>query len=292
MAMLPGEREYAEKVRQELAEVFTVGQGLLALAVDIVDQRVPTVSLKVQIAKILAYRVGHALCIKACKSFRSSLLLAEVGASNDLTVISRSMFETYVAASFVLRDHVVLDLPGVDHLALTPNDRARLYLAFGPIYKHEELKRLKSDPDASQVLAAIDPKPFADEANAAANDIGQDWAERFRKHPRTYSGLSLRQLSSKLGPEYLGWYTKVYGEQSKSIHATDFPKHAFYFNSEGRCVARWFPPIDEVQQLVGMNGLMLWGCFELLNKQFRFAENTDANLQVFLPLLAHIVGSC
>jgi len=290
--MLPGEKEYAEKVRQELAEVLNVGQELLELAVDIVSQRLPTVSMQVQTDKIIAYRVGHALCFKACKSFRSSLLLAEVGASNDLTIISRSMFETYVAASFVLRDHVALELPGVDDATLTPNARARLYLAFGVINKYEELKKHKSDPDASQVLAGIDPKPFADEANATANDVGQDWAERFRKHPRTYSGLSLRQLSRKLGPEYLGWYTKVYGDQSKSTHATDFQKHAFYSDSEGRFLARWFPPVDEVQQLVGINGLMLWGCLELLNKHFQFAENTEADLKIFLPRLARIVGSC
>ncbi len=99
--MLPGEKEFAKQVRQELFDVFGVGQALLKLAVDIVARRRPTVSTQVQTDKILAYRVGHALCIKASKSFRSSLLLAEVGASNDLTIISRSMFETYVAASVV-----------------------------------------------------------------------------------------------------------------------------------------------------------------------------------------------
>ena len=290
--MLPGENEFADKVRQELAEVFMVGQALLELAVDIVSQRLPTVSMQVLTDKNFAYRAGHALCIKACKSFRSSLLLAEVGASNDLTIISRSMFETYVAASFVLRDHVALNLPGVDDAALTSNDRARLYFAFGFINKYEELKKHKADPDTSQVLAAIDPKPFADSANDAANDVGQDWAERFRKHPKTYSGLNLRELSSKLGPEILSWYAKVYGEQSKSTHATDFPKHAFYSSSEDRFLARWFPPVDEVQRLVGKNGLMLWGCLELLNKQFQFAENTEVDLQNFLPLFARIVGSC
>jgi hypothetical protein len=290
--MLPGEEEYAGKVRHELAEMFTVGQALLELAVDIVVQRLPTVPLQDQADKIIAYRVGHALCIKACKSFRSSLLLAEVGASNDLTIISRSVFETYVAASFVLRDHVALDLPGVDDAALTPNDRARLYVAFGVINKYEELKKHKFDPDASQVLAGIDPKPFADEANAAANDVGRDWAERFCKHPRTYSGLSLRKLSGKLGPEYLGWYTKVYGEQSKSTHATDFEEHAFYSNSEGRFLARWFPPVGEVQDLVGCNGLMLWGCLDLLNKQFQFAKTTEGDLRIVLPLLARVVGYC
>jgi hypothetical protein len=290
--MLPGEKEFTDKVRQELAEVFMVGQALLELAVDIVSRRVPTVSEQVQTEKQVAYRVGHALCIKGCKSFRTSLLLAEVGASNDLTIISHSMFETYVAASFVLRDHVALDLSGVNDEALTPKERADLYFAFGIINKYEELKKHKTDPDASPVLAGIDPTPFEEEANAAANDIGQDWAARFRKHPRTYSGLSLGKLVSKLGPEVRGLYSTIYGEQSKSIHATDFQKHIFYSKSESRFLARWFPPVDEIQQLVGLNGLMLWGCLELLNKQFRFAENTETDLQNVLPLLARIVGSC
>ena len=288
--MLPGEKEYVERVRQELAQVLTVGQALLELAVDVVAERLPTVSAQVQADNIIAYRVGHALCFKACKSFRSSLLLAEVGASNDLTIISRSMFETYVAARFVLRDQVALDLPGVNDAALTPNDRARLYVACIAINKYEELKKHKSDPDASLVLASVDPKRFADEADMAASEVGQDWAERFRKHLRTYSGLSLRTLSSKLGPEYLGWYTKVYGEQSKSTHATDFQKHAFYSKAEDRFLAKWFPSVDEVNQLVGINALMLWGCLDFLNKQFQFDQNTEAEIQSYLPVLASIVG--
>ena len=200
------------------------------------------------------------------------------------------MFETYVAASFILRDHVALDLPGVDDAALTPNDRAQLYMAFGVINKYEELKKHKADPDASKVLAAIDPKPFAEEANAAANDIGQDYAERFRKPPRTYSGLNLGKLSITLGPEVRGWYTKIYGEQSKSTHATDFQKHIIKSNAEGRFLAKWFPSVDEIQQLVGINALMLWGCLELLNEQFKFAENSEADLQNLLARLARIVG--
>jgi hypothetical protein len=99
-------------------------------------------------------------------------------------------------------------------------------------------------------------------------------------------------ISSKLGPEYLGWYAKVYGEQSKSTHATDFYKHVVYSNSEDRFLIRWFPLVDEVQQLVGINVLMLWGCLDLLDKQFQFAENCEMDLQIFLPPLARIVGSC
>ncbi|MEK6259151.1 MAG: DUF5677 domain-containing protein [Planctomycetota bacterium] len=290
--MLPGEMEYAETLRQELADVFTIGQAFLQLAVDILARRLPTVSEQDQTDKIVSYRAGHSLCIKACKSFRSSLLLAEVDASNDLTIISRSMFETYVAASFVLRDHISLDLPGVDDTALTANGRALLYVAFGKINKYEELKKHKLDPDIKQVLASIDPKPFEDDANDAANDVGHDWAERFRKYPRTYSGLSLGKLSSKLGPEFLDWYTKVYGEQSKSTHATDFQKHVVFSQSEKRFLANWFPPVNQIQQLVGSNGLMLWGCLDVLDKQFHFAENTEVDLQKFLLLLGHIVGSC
>lgn len=290
--MLPGEMEYAKTLRQELAQVFTIGQAFLELAVDILARRPPTVSEQDQTDKIVSYRVGHSLCFKACKSFRSSLLLAEIGASSDLTIISRSMFETYVAASFVLRDHIALDLPGVDNTALTANKRALLYVAFGAINKHEELKKHCLDPDTKQELANIDPKPFEDDANAWANEVGHDWADRFRKRPWTYSGLSLRGLSSKLGPEFRGWYAKVYGEQSKSTHATDFQKHVVFSQSEKRFLANWFPPVNQVQQLVGINGLMLWGCLELLNKQFHFAEHTEEDLQKFLPLLGHIVGSC
>lgn len=286
--MLPGEREYAENVRQELAQVLTVGRALVELAVDIVARRHPTVPRQDHEDAITAYRVGHALCIKSCKSFRSSLLLAEVGASNDMTIISRTMFETFVAANFVLRDHVALGLAGVNDAALKPNDRARLYVAFYAINKFEEVKKHKSDPELAKVLASIDPKSFEDDANAAATGVGQDWAKRFRKHPRTYSGWSLKELSTKLGPEILGWYVTVYGEQSKATHATDLLKHVIFSETEDRLLARWFPPVGEVRQLVCINGLMLWGCVDLLNKQFHFEDNTEADLQVFLQRLGGI----
>lgn len=289
--MLPGEQEYAEKVQHELAEALDVGAELLGLALEIICHRLPTISASDQDKKHFAYRAGHALCIKACKSFRSSLLLAEIGATNDLTIVSRSMFETYVAANFVLRDYVELGLKGVDDTALTPNDRASLYLAFQYINRYEELKNHLADPDLSKVLLAIDPKPIEENANDAAKDIGQDWAERFRKRPRTYSGLSLKELSSRLGPNIIRWYTTVYGEQSKATHATDFKNHVVYSDSEMRFQTKWFPPIDHVKHLVGINGLMLWGCLELLDKQFKFAEETESHLQIFLPLLGRVLGA-
>lgn len=290
--MLPGEEEIVVNLRKELSEDFHIGRELVELSVDIILQRHPTVPQRDLEDAIIAYRVGNALCIKSCKSFRSSLLLAEVGASNDLTIISRTMFETFVAANFVLRDHITLGHSDVDDAALRPNDRARLYVAFGAINKFEELKRHKSDPETASVLAGIDPKPYEDVANALSTEVGENWAARFRKHPRTYSGLSLAQLSKNLGPDILGWYSKVYGEQSKATHATDFLKHAAYSSSEDRFLANWFPTVGEVRHLVGMNGLMLWGCLHLLDKQFHFDSNTEADLEASLPLLGGICGSC
>ena len=61
VSMLPGEKEYVERIRQELAQVLTVGQALLELAVDVVAERPPTVSAQVEADNIIAYRVGHAL---------------------------------------------------------------------------------------------------------------------------------------------------------------------------------------------------------------------------------------
>ncbi|MGV3483357.1 MAG: DUF5677 domain-containing protein [Planctomycetaceae bacterium] len=280
--MLPGEVEFIHDAKGQLDEPMQIARGLLTLGVLIVEQRessLPENELKDNVA---AYRVGHGLCVKACKSLRSSLLLAQIGAANDMRIVSRSMFETYVAICFSLRDSLELGLAGVDDTQLTANDRAKLYLAFFPINRYKELQTLLKDPESAKQLANVNESKFAEVAREASEDVGQDWAKRFQNNPRTYSGLSLKSLARQLGPQFVSWYIAFYSEQSRSTHATDINKHLKYSAEESRFVAAWLPSPDEVCDLVLVNSLMLWGCLDELDRRFQFRGDTRSDLELLL----------
>lgn len=277
--MLPNEAEYAKSIRNELKPVFDVAEALVKLSVDVITQREFTES---QPSPPVASRLGHGLCIRATKSMRSTLALSEIGSVSDLTSITRTIFETVIAAAFILKDTVSLGIKGVDDGKLTPDFRAKLYWAYLGINKLENLKRLK-DSDYTKIAAVqIPSKRWEDDALQAESVIGSDWANRLRKHPRTYSGLTLSALADKLGPEYGRWYVGVYGAQSTAIHATDVTDHLTGDSSGSRMVASWYLKPSKVGQLISVNGLMLCQCLSLLNDRLKFKGNLGQELERFM----------
>jgi hypothetical protein len=61
--------------------------------------------------------------------------------------------------------------------------------------------------------------------------IGPIWVDRFKKHPCTYSGLSIADLSQTIGPMYARWYDVVYAIQSGNVHASNTVR-LLHFNDD------------------------------------------------------------
>lgn len=285
--MLPNEDAAKQKIVDELSGIMLVGQTLLAFAIDMLEIRNPGVDIYK--SEIMTYRVGNALCAKACKSFRSCLSLAPLGAENDMSLIARSMYEAYVAMCFVFDHSVKLNLPNVDDTTLTNDFRAKLYLAYGAISMYEDFQRHRGNPHIAAELTTVNESNLKRMSDEAEELVGSMWAARFREYPKTYSGLNLSKLSQCIGGVASGWYQRVYGMQSKTMHATDYHNHMVYREAEGRYVFKWQSEPESIKRTLGLCSLMLWGCVEKLNGRYQFAGDTNTELTSGLALLQSLL---
>src|SRR5262245_19003259 len=137
--MLPFEDRARQDVETEHNKEFAESRELLRLALDMIgsddqgnldipSQPVPGVTDR---ARFLAL----GLYAKACKQFRGIIILGERGFGGEVTVLTRSLFETTLALNFILNENVTLKKDG-KHFnpdpsrPLTTDLRALLYGAY------------------------------------------------------------------------------------------------------------------------------------------------------------------
>jgi hypothetical protein len=255
---------------------LALGHALLRTSISILTERHPINPLNE--GQIGPYRVGHALCFKACKTYRSILHLTEIGASHDVTQLGRTLFETVLANQFVLVPRVAFGIKGFSDSDLTSELRACIYVDFQVISKYRDLVRHMGDPRFSTVLANIDIERERKRAAQAEQEIGQFWTNRIESHPRTYSGFSVRELADKLDPDLSKWYAGLYGEQSKSIHATDGISHIRFDNAEQRFLPKWHSSIWDVQSALLAASSFMWRCIADLHNRFHFGKSPHEDI--------------
>ena len=292
MEMLPGESNFVAQILQNLDTDLKLGHAIRSASISILTERRP---LKApESTEILAYRVGHALCFKACKTYRSVLRLTEIGASHDMQILGRTLFETALATLFVLAPRAALGINGFPDNDLTSEFRARIYVAFPAIHKYRDFVRHQADPRFSATLANIDSAKLQQIAAAAEHDIGPFWTARIKRRPYTYSGFSLRDLAEKLDPDLSHWYAGMYGEQSKPIHATDAAQHVRFDQLEHRFLPKWHASLWEVQSQLLAASILMLRCIVELHNRFSFAGNpredidTKTELAIAMGMLQRI----
>ena len=189
---------------------------------------------------------AFAIDIRACRQFRSVVELCMRGEAHDASVLTRTMFENLLALEFVLKPRISLKHYKERYKRDAPSSmprllRARLYLTYFA-FQWEVLKsRNKSKPGAkrhARRLASCVPKQILDKYESL---IGSIWVERFKRHPRTYSGLSVADLSRAIGPVYARWYNVVYAIQSGAVHASNAAGLVHFDN------AIWHDAPDDVE---------------------------------------------
>jgi|GEM_PF-3558797 len=254
---LPGEDEFSETIRTELEYELKFGSAFLGTCVSILTERYPRVAITED--NHFACRIAHALCAKLCKTFRSTLALAQIGATHDIEILCRTAFETSVALLFVLRPTVKLDIDDFDDSLLTSDLRAKIYAAHYSIHRFRDFSRLKSDTRFNTaVRAKVDIEKLKQAAVADERQIGAFWSKRIARPPRTYSGFNLKELADKLDPDFSMWYAVAYGLQSKPVHAVDAIHHVKHDEEHGRMLVKWHTSIESVRDLIiAMSGLLL-----------------------------------
>ncbi len=267
---IPDELDYLEKIQVDLSAMFSPSNALLDHCVEMITLHPENISRKQINDEIVRYRTSHAICIKACKTFRASIALTSVGSVGELNILSRTLFETFVALNFLLQEKLEISKRIGE---VSPELRAKLYLAHGILKRRMKMHELKADPNWKSVQI---PNESVVEANAdqAVADIGEDWARRLTNGAKTYSTLSLRDLISRFDePAYNYWYNFLYSDQSQIVHASDPTSHVGYDKESSRFMATWFGPTRNLGMSLGTNGLLLYGCFRKLHEYCSFEKD-------------------
>lgn len=283
----PDESERMLEISTRLAPIFATSNALLDHCVQMITFYRGGISRDKINAEPVRFRSSHAICIKACKSFRASIALAGIGSAEELNVVSRTMFETFVALNFVLKERLKIS-NSIGEVA--PELRAKLYVAHGILKMHDKLLELKASRSTSQPIP--NESVIQSEADLATADIGEEWANRLRRRPRTYSSLSLRDLISRFDePIFDHWYNFIYSSQSQNVHAADPLAHVKFEGSESRCVADWFAPTASIGLSLATNGLLLGGCLIQLHEYCVFETEVHAKLAKLVNRLEQLTST-
>lgn len=211
-----------------------------------------------------------------------------MGADTELIILSRSLFETFVATNFVLQPTLTLRPLGKSTTTLTCNDRALIYFGFQKVSRLRTLEQAQQHSAASQEVRSIDTSQLKAEVADIEMSIGSDWVKQFQTRPKTYSGMNLRELTEIIGEPCDAFYALLYGVQSKSIHAVDSAAHVSFSTEEQRFLAKWYPTPRSLRNDLVMVTSMTWGCLDLLNRNYRFDGDTAAELRICLAMLGQL----
>src|SRR4051812_45067901 len=108
--MLPFEDEARQDVEDNHHKELTECRELLRLALEMIgcdgsgNLRIP--STPVSGMGVIAKSLALGLFAKACKQFRGIILLGERGFGGEVTVLTRSLFETTLALTFIVNESV------------------------------------------------------------------------------------------------------------------------------------------------------------------------------------------
>ncbi|HUT90875.1 MAG TPA: DUF5677 domain-containing protein [Thermoguttaceae bacterium] len=189
---------------------------------------------------------AYVLDIRACRQFRSVIELCMRGEAHDASILARTMFENLLALEFVLKPRISLKPYRKRYKHDAPSSmprllRARLYLTYYGFQWEAFRSRHGSKPGVrrhARRLASCVPEQILKNYESL---IGSIWVERFTKRARTYSGLTVAELSQAIGPVYARWYNVVYAIQSGAVHASNAAE-LLHFNN-----AIWHDAPDDIE---------------------------------------------
>lgn len=180
---------------------------------------------------------AYALDIRACRQFRSVIELCMRREAHDASILTRTMFENLLALEFVLKPRISLKRYKDRYKKHNPPSsmprllRARLYLTYFGFQWEVFRSRNKSKPGVKRHAKRLASCVPGQRLNEYESLIGPIWVDRFKKHPRTYSGLSVADLSLTIGLMYARWYNVVYAIQSGNVHASNAAE-LLHFNDD------------------------------------------------------------
>lgn len=224
------------------------------------------------------------LFTKACLTYRSIIALCEAGLDRSAAPASRSLFETFMNLTFLVRRRVTLCRFGNGKKTavkfhgknLDVEFRTALYCItlFSKIRRWLLSGRRRRGSNAGKgvhdKLAAL-PSPHV-------GHVGPDWESKLRES-NTCAGISVSDLAASLGRHFYMIYRSLYAFDSQSVHQTD-ALHYIQVDEEAEAARPlWFTSPDESRQMLHRSSMIFLGCAEELHKRFRFGNEAEKEIR-------------
>lgn len=234
------------------------------------------------------------LLTKAHITFRSIIVLCEQGLDRPATALNRSLFETWLNLTFLVRRRVLLRIfneskrkptsPWPLHgKVLTTEFRLALFNAWSLLRDEKAIEGWQRTPglrrDGRRIMQRI-----ASVDRSYADVIGPEW-ERAIRNKNTCVGMDVAAFAASLGPAFRKWYRAVYVFDCAFVHQSDVSSY-LSVDQEDNFVPRIYTSMDDVGSVVERASVLYLGCLEELNKRFRFGNNARKAIRRFAEKIA------
>lgn len=269
--MPPDETEARAKLRTVFEEEFDQLAALQVLSVSLIPFPLRIDSHSTIDRSVVDVALG--LYVKACRQIRGIQLLCEAGLGSDAYALTRHLFETTLALSFVLSPRVVLRqdgkrLPKVKGRPFSTRFRARLYIANLAFERERMLRRWKATKGLKRRgVTTLDVKAIQKRAQDGAAVIGPEWTARLRRS-RSYSGLTIKDLAASL--DFRTSYETFYRMSSWPAHAIDADAPF-----TGEFTLDIAPSARGVAKAISSASLLILKCCDDLNSALRLGKDAD-----------------
>ncbi|MBB3209060.1 hypothetical protein FHS27_004896 [Rhodopirellula rubra] len=230
---LPHEKDNAAEIVSEYPEHFNFAAELLSSGLDLLDQL--SKSNRFDDTPIVKAAAGGILA-RELRRYRSIAHMAEYGFIENVDVLTRVLFEGTLAARFVLYESIPVEersgqlrgrlrnQPTIPDGVSEVEFRSWLYSTMPNIKMALMADQLGMDSESKQTIL--------DGVSEIEQIIGPEWMEVLKTHPKTYSGLSVRDLAESCG--VLSMYVEMYALQSMDVHASDGLASLDHDSEDGR----------------------------------------------------------
>jgi len=286
---LPHQRTVKRAVAAILSEELAYCRKLLSFGVDLPK---PAVINKCRL-KADTVTAAMGLYTKACLSYKGIIHLCEAGLDRTAAPVNRSLFETLLNITFLLRRRVSLNqfdfaagkkTPtkkplGLFGKKLDTHFRTDLYCAFCTLRDQKMVGQWTRTPGLKRTGKAAHKRLSAlPQPHVAA--IGAQWEKRL-KEKNTCAGLGIADYAASLGKGFYMWYRSVYAMDSQSVHQSDSLAYLEIDDRVTNIAPRWYTSPDQVRETLKIASLMFVRCTDELNRRLRFGRDASDRITDF-----------
>ena len=276
---------HGDRFKRRLPQQFRCANDLLAFGMKLPTEK-DLHSIKFPRDSVVTV-IG--LFTKAHVTYRAVIVLCEQGLDRPATALCRSLFETLVNMTFLVRRQITLSIfndsrskprsPWPLHgKILTPEFRLALFNAWSILRDQKSIEGWRRTPGL-KIHGRRTLKEIIQLDKSYVDVIGPDW-DKTIKRKNTCVGLDIANFAASLGPMFRRWHRSVYTEGSTFLHQSDTPSYLEPTDDEN-FAPRLFTSAEEVSGVLLRAATVYFACVDELNKRFRFGVTARKRIERF-----------